>query len=90
MYLGVEKAWHGNGAAHALVGRLREHADARAAGLYGNCQKSLLPFYAEIFPEGALTGTATLGAGGPAFYFLYREPVSQHAEPTANRYRGRC
>jgi len=90
MYLGVEKARHGYGAAHALVGRLREHAGARAAGLYGNWQNRLLPFYAEVFPEGALTGTTTLVSGGPAFNFIYREPVSQHAEPAAVRYRGRC
>lgn len=27
---------------------------------------------------------------GPTFYFLYRGPVSQHAEPAADRYRGGC
>lgn len=27
---------------------------------------------------------------GQAFHFLYREPVSQHAEPTADRYRVGC
>ena len=84
-HIGVEKAWHGYGTAQALVGRLRERADVEAAGLYGNCQKRLMPFYAEVFPDGLLTGTTTLGRRGPAFYFLYREPVSQHAEPTAGQ-----
>jgi hypothetical protein len=59
MYIGVEKVWHGYGAAHALVGRLREHVDAWGAGLYGNCQKRLLPFYTEFFPEGVVTGRKT-------------------------------
>jgi GNAT superfamily N-acetyltransferase len=85
MYIGVEKAWHGYGAAQALFGRLRERADAEAAGLYGNCQKRLLPFYVEAFPDGLITGTTTLGRRGPAFYFLYREAISQHAEPIAGR-----
>jgi hypothetical protein len=70
--------------------RTRGRAGAQAAGLYGNWQKRLLPFYAEVFPESARTGTMTSGAGGPAFSYRCREPVSQHTEPVAERYRGRC
>ncbi|WP_204080744.1 GNAT family N-acetyltransferase [Mycobacterium riyadhense] len=90
MYFGVEKAWQGYGAAHALVGRLREHANAEAAAMYGNCQKRLLPFYADVFPEGVVTGTTTLGRRGPAFYFIYCEPADEGAEPAAVREAGRC
>lgn len=75
MYLGVAKAWHGYGVAHALVGPVRDCADAEAVAMYGNCQKKLLPFYAEAFPQGVVTGATTLGRGGPAFYFLSREAV---------------
>ena len=75
MYIGVDPDWHGYAPARHLVGCLRERADAERAGLYGNCLKKLLPFYAEAFPEGRLTGTTTLGRSGPVFYFLYRDPV---------------
>jgi hypothetical protein len=30
MYLGFEKTSYGDGSAHAIVGRLREHANAQA------------------------------------------------------------
>ena len=83
MYLGVAKAWHGYGVAQALVGLVRDCADAEAVAMYGNCQKKLLPFYAEAFPDGVVTGATTLGRGGPAFYFLSREAVGQHATSTA-------
>lgn len=79
MYVGVDQAWHGYGAAQAMVDKLCARADAEAAGLYGNCQKKLLPFYADAFPEGAVVGSTTLGRGGPIFYFLYREPMTQGA-----------
>jgi L-amino acid N-acyltransferase YncA len=75
MYLGVAKAWHGYGVAHALVGPVQDCADAEAVAMYGNCQKKLLSFYAEAFPQGVVTGATTLGRGGPAFYFLSREAV---------------
>lgn len=75
MYLGVDKGWFGRGAAQALMDRLRTAADSQAAGLFGTCQRKLLPFYRDVFPDGAIVGNTTLGRNGPAFYFIYREPV---------------
>jgi hypothetical protein len=83
MYLGVAKEWHGYGVAQALVGLVRDCAEAEGVAMYGNCQKKMLPFYAEAFPDGVLTGSTTLGRGGPPFYFLCREAVGHHAHPIA-------
>ena len=83
MYLGIAKEWHGYGVAQALVGVVRACADAEGVAMYGNCQKKMLPFYAEAFPDGVLTGSTTLGRGGPPFYFLCREAIGQHVHSIA-------
>jgi ribosomal protein S18 acetylase RimI-like enzyme len=81
MYIGIDQEWHGYGAAQALLARLREHADLEGVGLYGNCQKRLLPFYTEAFPDGAIVGTTTLGRDGPTFYFMHRQPNARAGGP---------
>lgn len=75
MYLCTDQSRYGREAAHALIRRLRQHADAQAAALYCNCPRTLLHFYSEAFPDGGVSGTTTLGRGGPALYFLYCERV---------------
>lgn len=81
MYLGVDPDWYGAGAAHALVAQLLHRADAEGVVVYGNCEKRLLPFYAEAIPDGRVTGSTTLGRGGPAFYFLHRAPQRPGTRP---------
>src|SRR5262245_58082736 len=75
-YLGVKRAWDGYGVGPALLDRLRAYADAAAVPLAANCQKELLPLYADLMPDGVVSGISTLGRDGPKFYSLRRDPVA--------------
>jgi L-amino acid N-acyltransferase YncA len=75
-YLGVRKAWDGYGVGPALVDQLRRYSDADGIPLAANCQKELLPLYADLLPDGVVTGIYTLGRDGPKFYSVRRDPVA--------------